>query len=554
MGFRLASAIGGFAKKTSANLDALQVKADDITKTAAKRFAEEANAVRKARISSRGSYSKIANRLSKNYNLNDAQVYALLSGGLEQADLFHNADAKNKGTEFNRVDFIQKQVFKQTKDFDMANISKLSLSDQADAYAMSVAPMINNDFGSVANQVKQATTTALFGGQAAGVTKASFDAEFNALMGGQEMPQQGKMDFGSDTMYTVDNLTSVGAADTLAAQTAVLGQQKTTAEIGQINKYTSKLDADINLTESTIDINKETLGKIKADVDLIKANTNLRTKQGKKIVVETDVLKDQLDNFDNYNKQEKELGIQLLKQKIISLEGSTFTDLEQFQVSLLNKSTNLKAKARVTEDGTEKSVLENEAQFYANQIGLLADEMNQANPDIDDVFSKSSPESIFNSIVDRNLQSFIPDAELQAFGDTIRYSVAGKMPQYFSAVEQSIQNFSSRYGGDSRGGIPGTADKFVAAEVFALRTAIKNYSLQTDSVNIIDYNKSTKGNKFAFEKDDIKPIEVNTVEEVTEKLAEIEASGFVDTGEVVVIKRGKKVLYYVMGSTGELIG
>ena len=68
MGFRLASAIGGFAKKTSANLDALQVKADDITKTAAKRFAEEANAVRKARISSRGSYSKIANRLSKNYN------------------------------------------------------------------------------------------------------------------------------------------------------------------------------------------------------------------------------------------------------------------------------------------------------------------------------------------------------------------------------------------------------------------------------------------------------------------------------------------------------
>ena len=88
MGFRLASAIGGFAKRTSQNLDALQAKADDITKTAAKTFAEEANAVRKARISSRGTYSKIARRLASNYNLNNAQVYSLLAGGLEQADLF----------------------------------------------------------------------------------------------------------------------------------------------------------------------------------------------------------------------------------------------------------------------------------------------------------------------------------------------------------------------------------------------------------------------------------------------------------------------------------
>ena len=125
MGFRLASAIGGFAKRTSQNLDALQAKADDITKTAAKTFAEEANAVRKARISSRGTYSKIARRLASNYNLNNAQVYSLLAGGLEQADLFqntveqaklmHDSDPANKGKEFDIDNFVQTQIFKQTK-------------------------------------------------------------------------------------------------------------------------------------------------------------------------------------------------------------------------------------------------------------------------------------------------------------------------------------------------------------------------------------------------------------------------------------------------------
>ena len=49
-GFRLASAVAGFAKRTSQNLDALQTKADDATKTAAKRFADEALLVRKARV------------------------------------------------------------------------------------------------------------------------------------------------------------------------------------------------------------------------------------------------------------------------------------------------------------------------------------------------------------------------------------------------------------------------------------------------------------------------------------------------------------------------
>ena len=78
------------------------------------------------------------------------------------------------------------------------------------------------------------------------------------------------------------------------------------------------------------------------------------------------------------------------------------------------------------------------------------------------------------------------------------------MPQYFAAVEQSIQTFSNRYGGDSPNDRVGRADKFIAGEIFALRTAIKNYALQTDSVNIIDIEKSTSAqNKQTMPKNNI---------------------------------------------------
>ena len=249
----------------------------------------------------------------------------------------HDSDPANKGKEFDIDNFVQTQIFKQTKNFDMSKISKLSIADQADAYAMSVAPMINNDFGSIAEGVQKATTTALFGGQAADVTQASFDAEFNALTGGQPIPQKAKMEFGTDTMYTVDNLTSVGAADTLAARQTVATTTKIGAETAQVNQYTSKLKKDIEVLETNIKINEAKLPEIKANVELIKANTGLRNEQGKKIVLEAKTIQNQLDNFTNYNKEEKELGIALLKQKILNLEGSTFTDLEQFQVALLNR-------------------------------------------------------------------------------------------------------------------------------------------------------------------------------------------------------------------------
>ena len=88
MGFRLSSAIAGFATRTSENLDELQNKADDIAKTAAARYADEAIQVRKERMKSRQEYLDAATMLQNNFNLSNNQVESILSGGVANKDLF----------------------------------------------------------------------------------------------------------------------------------------------------------------------------------------------------------------------------------------------------------------------------------------------------------------------------------------------------------------------------------------------------------------------------------------------------------------------------------
>ena len=84
-GFRLASAVAGFAKRTSQNLDALQTKADDATKTAAKRFADEALLVRKARLQKGADFDKSFRKLKQQFgmHLNSAQLEAIMYSGPE---------------------------------------------------------------------------------------------------------------------------------------------------------------------------------------------------------------------------------------------------------------------------------------------------------------------------------------------------------------------------------------------------------------------------------------------------------------------------------------
>ena len=85
MGFRLSSAIAGFAERTSENLTALQDKADEITKTAAATYAQEALQVRKERMKSRREYLSAAEDLS-GMGLNNNQIETILKGGIKNAD------------------------------------------------------------------------------------------------------------------------------------------------------------------------------------------------------------------------------------------------------------------------------------------------------------------------------------------------------------------------------------------------------------------------------------------------------------------------------------
>ena len=67
----------GFSKRTSANLRALQDKADENIKSYALQAAQDTRETRKNRVKSTLDYSNMAQQLSSSYGLNDGQVQAL---------------------------------------------------------------------------------------------------------------------------------------------------------------------------------------------------------------------------------------------------------------------------------------------------------------------------------------------------------------------------------------------------------------------------------------------------------------------------------------------
>ena len=88
MGFRLMSFAAGAAKRGSERLKALEEDTKKLITTEAARVAEDARNINKARIKSVTDYNSAARKLKSRYQLNDGQVEAILSGGLDGVQNF----------------------------------------------------------------------------------------------------------------------------------------------------------------------------------------------------------------------------------------------------------------------------------------------------------------------------------------------------------------------------------------------------------------------------------------------------------------------------------
>ena len=240
MGFRLSSAIAGFAERTSENLTALQDKADEITKTAAATYAQEALQVRKERMKSRREYLSAAEDL-ESYGLNNNQIETILKGGIKNADLFKQslqdaeAVAKEKGETFDRKVAIS-AMFTGDEQGDGRAIAK-----QAELYAQKMFGFVQPDMDAIGKSAAEATQT-LFGSVDKKYTVAQFNAQMKALGGATPISYDENAGYGQTGLS--HNLGGLSYEKALAYQTAQLQNKKINEEITSLigeNKFQDKL-------------------------------------------------------------------------------------------------------------------------------------------------------------------------------------------------------------------------------------------------------------------------------------------------------------------------
>ena len=210
MGFRLSSAVAGFATRTSENLKSLQDKADEITKTAANRYADEALQIRKERMKSIREYTRAAREL-RGMGLTNPQIEIALSAGPSGVD-----NVKNSIINLEKSEMLKDPSF---KGFDVEGrkgaINSLftnlpedatgrDIKDQAKIYATGESPFVAPDMSALSQSVSQATKT-LFSPEGVGsdYVEGQFKSQVEAAGGAMPENIEGTLGFTGASMRTV---------------------------------------------------------------------------------------------------------------------------------------------------------------------------------------------------------------------------------------------------------------------------------------------------------------------------------------------------------------
>jgi len=224
MGFRLSSAIAGFAERTSENLTALQNKADEITKTAAERYANEALQVRKERIKSVREYTRAAKELQQ-MGLNNAQIEVALSAGVAGVDNVKSSlENLEKREKLKDISFEGFNTLEERKGAINSlftglpeNATGRDIAEQAKIFASFESPMVAPDAKALGEQVAASTKT-LFSpkGIDPEYTTAQFTAQAEAAGGKAPVDVEGDLGVAGATMRTVSD--PVGLINALQVQ------------------------------------------------------------------------------------------------------------------------------------------------------------------------------------------------------------------------------------------------------------------------------------------------------------------------------------------------
>ena len=447
MGFRLSSAIAGFATRTSENLDELQNKADDIAKTAAARYADEAIQVRKERMKSRQEYLDAATMLQNNFNLSNNQVESILSGGVANKDLFIQkmkdiedqqfSAAKATGQDMNTWKFNNNAAISEIFTGTESDTSR-DIMAQADLFASRRSPFAAPDMEALGKSISKSTKT-LFGSIGESYGTHQFDAHLQAQAGELPQPYEGDgIGFGEHGLTA--NLSGLTMTDKRAITTFAMTQEKSGLEIEQMEDNIEWLK----------DMRPEELARIKASTKLMGVQLDNETLKGVKLGYENDMLSEKLKDWRDWG---RDLDEETKKAQLNSLIADISASKDVSPTNLLGgllkeRGQILSGKIEFKTDENKKEAIK-QLDLHITRTQATISTLYEAQHGNDEVDIRGI--NTMAAFKEEFMSTGLTEAGFQMIGSTLQYTTgSGKDIKYYQSNTEEYQTAWKKVAEDAR--------------------------------------------------------------------------------------------------------
>ena len=536
MAFRLQSAIAGAAKKATENLDELDKEYRESIRNTAANLAKEAATIRKQRMAAVTDYNRRARKLRNNYDLSDAQIQTLLSGGVEEYDNFEKtitagetaAKLRDPEATFDAKTFAQK-LFIMPETGVTGDI--LSIAEQAERYAAQTTPAAL-DVQTLASGIAAGTKTAITGIGTEDVAQRLREAAGTTLPTDYTGPAAG------DTGIRMQRLGGLSPTDLIAAQQAA-------AELAKTEATTESLTAEATLkgirgkliksqTKHQEIINRQLPAQLSADLEgtyaataLKKAQTGEAEERREKTILEQSKLAEEIVNYQTFGARNEQLALDLLEAKIN--KANSPADLEQLQATYLMQASKLEQEAAgLSEDDPNKASLTAQAKAMSDRATNVQNMITAQDTTASVDWSKGSPESRFAGLLKTSVQAANISGSLNSAGEW-QWDFANKRPAFYTAFANAVDQYAELYSNKGSTGATSSAQNYVQLDNILTQWSTEG-EFATDVANRKASTTSTPtGN-------------VNFGERTPAELAALQSANKLVPGDIAMIKdaKGKK--------------
>ena len=252
----------------------------------------------------------------------------------------------------------------------------------------------------------------------------------------------------------------------------------------------SQMNASAGLTQSrTTELNeriKVLPDQLEAELDETLARVGLVESQTTATIAEAgltgtraDALRQDILLNDQFSAVERQAALDLVEAKVIAT--GRYSDLEEFQVALLEDNRRLTETLKTAGEGPEREsirakIRDNEARIASSSIALADVE------GVTELLNKGAAPTVYNHFVRQNLQQFDVDFEYASLDQVISKIGDDQAPAAFGAFANANKEFGSVYGFDSSGGVlDAQGARFVMQKQETLNTAMGAYANRLDN-------------------------------------------------------------------------